>query len=95
MKPPLAVLLTAMSLCGGLVAWAAVTALEAKRCLEGQDFSAAISARGCEIGTAAGGTVVEPIPGPPFEAGVAGAAGFLVLTVVLVLTRRARRVSTG
>jgi hypothetical protein len=91
------VLLIGMLLCGGLSVWAAAAGLEAKQCLEGQlhpDFSGAtITGRGCEVTTTSGETLVVPISGPPFEAGVAGALGFVVLgmATVVILVRRARR----
>jgi hypothetical protein len=98
MKLPIGrVLLIGMLLCGGLFVWAAATNLQAKQCLEGQlhpDFNGAtITGRGCEVTTTSGETLVLPISGPPFEAGVAGALGFVVLgmTTVVMLVRRARR----
>ncbi|GAB2766063.1 hypothetical protein [Streptomyces bullii] len=98
MKLPIGrVLLIGMLLCGGLFVWAAATNLKAKQCLEGQlhpDFNGAtITGRGCEVTTTSGETLVVPISGPPFEAGVAGVLGFLVLgmATVVMLVRRARR----
>lgn len=90
-------LLVGMLLCGGLFVWAAAAGRKAKQCLEGQlhpDFNAAtITGRGCEVTTTSGEILVVPISGPPFEAGVAGALGFVVLGManVLMLVRRARR----
>lgn len=99
MKLPIGrvLLLIGMLLCGGLFVWAAATNLKAKQCLEGQlhpDFNGAtITGRGCEVTTTSGETLVVPISGPPFEAGVAGALGFIVLgmATVVMLVRRARR----
>lgn len=98
MKRPIdRVLLMGMLLCGGLFIWAAVAGRKAKQCLEGElhpDFNGAtITGRGCEVTTASGETLVVPIAGPPFEVGVAGALGFVVLGVgtVVMLVRRARR----
>ncbi|MFC9916536.1 hypothetical protein [Streptomyces sp. NPDC127197] len=98
MKLPIGrVLLIGMLLCGGLFVWAATAGLKAKQCLEGQlhpDFNGAtITGRGCEVTTTSGETLVVPISGPPFEAGVAGALGFVVLgmATVVMLVRRARR----
>ncbi|MFV2119426.1 hypothetical protein ACE14D_13655 [Streptomyces sp. Act-28] len=88
-------------LCGALFVWAAATGLEARRCLEGQsrpDFDGAvITERGCEVTTTSGETLVVPISGPPFEAGVAGALGFVVLgtATAVTLVRRALRRSVG
>lgn len=98
MKPSIGrVLLAGVLLCGALSVWAAATGLKARRCLEGRlhsDFNGAvITERGCEVTTTSGGTLVVPISGPPFEAGVAGALGLVVLGVaaVVVLVRRTRR----
>ncbi|GKQ41774.1 hypothetical protein [Streptomyces sp. A012304] len=98
MKLPIGrVLPIGMLLCGGLFVWAAATGLKAKQCLEGQlhpDFNGAtITGRGCEVTTTSGETLVVAISGPPFEAGVAGALGFVVLgmATVVMLVRRARR----
>ncbi|MBC9726920.1 hypothetical protein [Streptomyces sp. TRM68367] len=92
------VLPVGMLLCGGLFVWGVAAGLKAKQCLEGQlhpDFNGAtITGRGCEVTTTSGETLVVPISGPPFEAGVAGALGFVVLgmaTVVMLVLRARRR----
>ncbi|MGW0614986.1 hypothetical protein [Streptomyces sp. NPDC002788] len=91
------VLLVGMLLCGGLSVWAAAAGLKAKQCLEGRlhpDYDGAtITGRGCEVTTASDETLVVPISGPPFEAGVAGALGFVVLGMAsaVILVRGARR----
>jgi hypothetical protein len=98
MKLPVArVLLVGTLLCGGLAVWTVVAGFKAKQCLEGQlhaDFDGAtITGPGCEVTTTSGETVVVPLSGPPFEAGVAGALGFVVLGVAtaVISVRRARR----
>lgn len=90
MKLPIGrVLLTGTLLCGCLVVWSATAAHTAKQCLDGQlhaDFDgAAMTERGCEVTTTAGETLVVPIF-PPFEAGVAGGLGLVVLGTAAVFT---------
>ncbi|MBA0053127.1 hypothetical protein E0L36_20295 [Streptomyces sp. AJS327] len=90
-------LLLATFACGGVAVWAASCGLKAKRCLDGKlhpdTSSASITERGCEITTTTGGTTRVPISGPSFEAGIASAAGFVVLgsTTTAVLVRRTSR----
>ncbi|MDI3402351.1 hypothetical protein [Streptomyces cavernicola] len=84
--------------CGGLAVWAATAQYKAKQCLDGELHSAlrgaSITEQGCEMTTASGSTILVPISGPPFEAALAGAAGFVVLGVAawVVFLRHARRV---
>ena len=96
--PALGVLLLGTLLCGGLAVWAATSGFKAKQCLEGELHpdrnGASITERGCEVTTASGEQVLVPVPDPPFEAGVAGALGFVVLgatTGVVLAKRRAGR----
>ncbi|WP_181139229.1 hypothetical protein [Streptomyces sp. Ru72] len=85
--------------CGGLTVWAAATQFKAKQCLDGAlhpaASSASITEQGCEMTTSSGSTVLVPISGPPFEAGVTSAFGFVVLGIAasVVFLRRARRPS--
>ncbi|NBE52531.1 hypothetical protein GUY60_14065 [Streptomyces sp. YC537] len=89
-------LLAGALVCAGPVVGAVAAGHKAKECVDmrlhpgGQ--AASVTERGCEIVTASGATVLVPISGPPFEAGVAGAAGFVVLggATVTVWVRRGR-----
>lgn len=90
-------LLLGMVVCAGLGAWTVVALHRAKQCLDGdldgdeRATSVGITEQGCEITTESGATVVIGIDGPPFEAGVAAALGFVVLGLALVVvTARAR-----
>ncbi|MFP1628799.1 hypothetical protein ACLB9X_27315 [Streptomyces sp. 5K101] len=85
--------------CGGLTVWAAATQYKAKQCLDGALHPAASSAsitdQGCEMTTTSGSTVLVAISGPPFEAGVTSAFGFVVLGIAALVAflRPARRSS--
>jgi hypothetical protein len=98
--PIIRVLLFGMLLCATVALWAAMAGFKAKRCLDGrlevqQDSDwrgATITEEGCEVTTASGEVVLVPISGPPFEAGVAGALGFVALGIIVfvVFVRRVR-----
>lgn len=104
--PVIRFVMAGMLVCAAVVVWTATAGLKAKHCLDGrlavqQDFGwrgATITEEGCEVATTAGEVILVPIHGPPFEAGVAGALGFVALAVVvlvLLVRRRQARFDVG
>lgn len=99
--PVLRVLLLGMLLCATATIWAAMAGFTARQCLDGRlevqrnsDWrGATITKKGCEVTSASREVVLVPIFGPPFEAGVAGALGFVaqgIIAFVVLVRRRGR-----